>query len=279
LLFNVAAGSVTPDYVPVNVNVPLALTLSTILLAVLIAGGLRLYIERRYWWNSWLETRAVGWPALAAVALIAIPVIITQRPRPEYLFPLGIFLMASTGMCLFAIIRRWALFDRLSRWVPVFMLIIIIGAPSFYLLPKNKEQGRPLLQLYRRLSPFADVMEGNLKIKPLVNCYGWDVGSYMQSGWAPGVDYVIFSDAPWGEALAGFLEKRGINFFYVDRTFDAILKTHRQYQTFFDSPQSFNWKMIAYQETQKDKWAIYKKMAEPAQGRQISPTGEASASQ
>jgi hypothetical protein len=278
LLFNVAGGSVTPDYIPVNVNVPMALTLSAILLAVLTVGGLRLCTERRYWWNFWLETRAIGWLALVAVALVALPVVATQRPRPEYLFPLGIFLMACTGMCLFAIIRRWAVLDRLFRWVPLFMLIVIIGAPSFYLLPDNKEQPRLLLQLYRRLSPFADAMGGKHATKPLMSGYGWEVANYVQSGWAPGLDYAIFNDAPQGMALASFLEKYGINFFYVDRAFEPILRNHPQYQTFFDSPQSFNWKMIAYEETQEGRWAIYKKLTGVAPGRQIAPAGEASAS-
>ncbi len=264
LLFNVASGSVTPDYVPVKVNVPVALTLSTILLAVLTAGGLRLYTERRYWWDHWLEARAMGWLAMVAVALVALPVIATQRPRPEYLFPLGIFLMACTGMCLFAIIRRWGVVNRLARWAPLLILVIVVGAPSFYMLFKNKEQPRPLLQLYRRLSPFADAMGGKLVTKPLMSRYGPEVANYIQSGWALGLDYAIFNDAPQDMALADFLEKHGINFFYVDKAFESILQTHPEYQTFFDSPQSFNWKMIAYEETQEDKWAIYKKMIEAA---------------
>ncbi len=269
LLFNVTSGNATPDYIPVNVNAPVALTLSTILLAVLTVGGLRLYAERRYWWNSWLEARAIGWLAMVAVALVALPVIATQRPRPAFLFPLGILLMACTGMCLFAIIRRWAVLDRLSNWVPLLILIIVIGAPSFYAQPDNREQPRLLLQLYRRLSPFADVMGGKYATRPLVSGYGSEVANYLQSGWAPGLDYAIFKDAPQDMPLASFLENYGVNFFYVDKAFEPILKTHPQYQTFFDSPQSFNWKMIAYEETQEDKWAIYKKIGGIVPDRRI----------
>jgi hypothetical protein len=277
LLFDVASGSITPDYVPVNVNAPLALTLSTILLTVLTVGGLRLYTERRYWWDFWLEARAVGWLAMAAVALVALPVIAAERPRPEYLYPLGIFLMACTGMCLFAIIRRWAVLDRLARWAPLLILIIVISAPSFYPPPNNKEQPRPLLQLYRRLSPFADAMGGKYATNPLMSRYRWEIAFYIQSGWTPGFDYTIFNDAPQDMALADFLEKYGINFFYVDKAFEPILKTHPQYQTFFNSPQSFNWKMIAHEEAQDDRWAIYKKITEVTPDQQIAPATGASA--
>ncbi|MGH7410758.1 MAG: hypothetical protein ACREJ6_06840, partial [Candidatus Methylomirabilis sp.] len=115
LLFNASAGTVNPDYVPAQLHSRRALLLSLLTGAILAVGLFLLYRDRRFWWEHWLKDRALGWLAMLSVVAVAGLSIPTQRPRPAYLFCQGIVLMALTGMCVFAISRRWPVLHALSR--------------------------------------------------------------------------------------------------------------------------------------------------------------------
>jgi hypothetical protein len=109
------------------------------------------------------------------VTLLIIP---SQRPRPSYLFSLSIFLMALTGMSLWAIARRWPVCQRLSRWLPGLMVALVLVVPSYY---PAQVSPRPLLAVYRQLSPFIEIISRPDTIF-LKGEYATEIKSYLGHG-------------------------------------------------------------------------------------------------
>lgn len=159
LLFNATSGSVNPDYVAVRMRSLRALALGLLLCGLFGAGAVALWRERTFWW-SWIRERVRGWLYLVAVDCTLLIVAVTQRPRPSYLFPLGLSVMTAAGMALFALVRH-----RGERLVPaaatVGALLLIVLTPTYTpMYQGGRAEGdtsRPLLKLYRRLEPFAEL--------------------------------------------------------------------------------------------------------------------------
>jgi hypothetical protein len=256
LLFNSASGAVNPDYVAVQLNSPIANVLSIIVIAIIAAGLVLLYRDRQRWWAEWLHSRALGWLAMLAVAAVALVVIPTQRPRPSYLFTLGIFVMALTGMCAFAIVRRWPAFERLSRWMPLAMLALIAAVPSYYTLERIPQ--RRLRDIYERLKP-SEALLAKPKTVILLSLFAVDMPNYVvhDERKVPAYiyDYQILFARPADMPLTAFLDQHGINLLYVDDSLWTSLDKQRSDRQFLSSPDSFGWQRVAMQ-TNGDRWML-----------------------
>jgi hypothetical protein len=260
LLFNATAGSVTPDYVPVSLQSKAALVLSLITGGVLVCGGCLLYRQRRYWWEYWLRDRALGWLAMLSVALVAGIIIPTQRPRPSYLFSLGIVLMAAVGMSSFVIARLWPVLRKASRWTPLFMLTILLATPSYYLASDRAQRPRPLLELYRRLAPFGSVVAQSHTVS-LVNRYPLDVHFYVGHNYlkdpARTLDYTVLNE--WHAATPPdvFLNGHGIDLFYVDEVLLRRFLSTPLYKSFVNDPEAVGWTLVAPRDGGEQNWRLF----------------------
>jgi hypothetical protein len=158
-LFNGHFGEITPDFAPARSRPVRAAVLSVLVLAVIAAGTWLLW-QRRARLRRFLKSRRIwSWLALFFLLPPCVVAIITQRPRPSYIFPLTFFVMALTGLCLYAILRRLKLWRYFQAALPVWMALIIIAAAP----EKNTAQiyeGQPLKEMYERLAPFSDYMQG-----------------------------------------------------------------------------------------------------------------------
>jgi hypothetical protein len=260
-LFGATSGTVSPDYIPVMSGSSTALSLSVIVGSTLVLGMYLLYRDWRHWWPYWLKDRALGWLAmLATVAVVVFVVIPTQRPRPEYLYLLSIVLMALTGMSLWVIIDRWFDPKKLSGWVPVVMVAIVLAAPSFYTNP-NSAQPRPLLQLYRRLIPFQSVIARPDTVF-LKGESAFDVSGYVGYRLPTVLDYGVLGQIPVDMSIEEFLSKQGINLIYLDENLMTTLRTTPSYQEFLASPEARGWKIIAFQDGGDARWMLFQKIQE-----------------
>jgi hypothetical protein len=266
LLFNATFGTVNPDYVPVIVGSKKALVLSFLMLGVIIAGGIMLYRERRYWWENWLRERAGGWLAMLSVSAVVLLIIPTQRPRPSYLFSLGIVLMAFTGMCLFILIRRFSALKYATAALPVLMVAAPILIPSFYSQPENRHP-RQLLTLYQRLAPFEQYVSRPDAVL-LVSSYPTEVSNLIArvslhyrdllqiTNAAQIYDYGILNQAAPGTPVTTLLDQYKVNIFYVDDNMWGLLSEHPQDQSLLESPKSRGWTMLAMQNQIGDHWML-----------------------
>ena len=257
LLFNASAGTMNPDYFPVELHSRRALALSLITGSVLGLGLFLLYRDRRWWWEHWLKVRAPGWVAMLSVVAVAGLSIPTQRPRPAYLFCQGLVLMALTGLCLFAISRRWPVVQRLSRWLPVVMVASLLVAPAHYY--RSDDGARPLLELYRRLAPFAAIFNRPDGVV-LVSAYPIEIHDYVGHNYFTSpllnADYTLLDSGPADRPLGAFLDAQGITLFYVDEALRQALAANPLHRSFLTSPESAGWKIVGGQDTSAGAWLL-----------------------
>jgi hypothetical protein len=257
LLFNATSGKTNPDYPPVNSGSRIALVLSVIVLGIWVAGAFKIYREWNLWWANWFKDRAWGWLAMGCVSSVVAVAMLTQRPRPSYMFGLGLLIMAATGTGIYAIVRTSRKLERLAKWFPMVAVCAIILMPSYY-MHWMRDKPRPLLEAYRRLTPFRDVI-GQRETVFLTPGYGSELCHYLTTGRGQvctGVNYHHLRGAggatrSWGELF----ERHGINLFYADKT---IVPEGRLDQ-FIKSLEVLNWEVLATQNYDRHAWALFKK--------------------
>lgn len=295
LLFNVSSGSMTPDYIPVFKS-NAALLFSFVMLALLVCGVILFYRDKSFWWNYWIKSRFMGWMTLISLAAVSPFVILSQRPRPAYLFTTGIFLMLCAGMSSFVVFHRLSLSkrlspaismlsNRLSAFIPVIVIVLFIPIPSYYAYV-NKAKSRPLLELYQRIAPLKEVIN-DPDVTFLVNSFPFELQSYLVATKAkPFVWYQLVDQMPstmpsfaeyskaarvsmlkfpksangWNMPVNEYLDHVGINLIYLDSNLWTILDNQKINRKFIRTPESVGWKIIAYQNINSNKWMLLQKI-------------------
>ncbi len=152
-LFNAASGQVNPDYTPRELGASYPVWLSVLALGI-VAAGLALVIrDGRARWSAAFQAVSYRWIPLLAVAATSLPVILTQRPRPEYLYTLTVLLMLLIGGSLQILTRRAAPAVQLCS--AAIGLATLLFVPPYY--PAH-DTGRPDKAAYERLRPYAAVL-------------------------------------------------------------------------------------------------------------------------
>ncbi|MFZ2630059.1 MAG: hypothetical protein WAZ60_01445 [Desulfosalsimonadaceae bacterium] len=244
LLFNTTSSTITPDYCPVSYNRSTSLILSVFTSLILISGFILFYKDRQFWWRQWVKDRILGWLMMFSWVPLAIIIIITQRPRPSYIFPLGIFLMATVGMAVYIIIHRWPFIEKqLVKWMPLVILVMMIAVPRYY---PGHSNGRPLLDIYRRLTPFkAEIC--NPDARPVVSDYSREMQNYFCHipDYTRIKTYSVFDGQLPEIPLYRVLENNGINLIYIDKALWASLMASQPQKIMIESPESVGWKVLA----------------------------------
>ncbi len=251
-LFNSMSGKVNPDYVPVNESW-LALPFGIASLIVVAAGGIMVARNWRYWWSSWFKPRSGAWLILLAVASTAIPVILTQRPRPSYLFSTTLVLMAIIGSSVYVLIHKWP--KIVKRLTVVAAMALLIFVPSYYLSHPSE---RPLYKNYLALRPFAPQLKEEGE-KVVLGDYGGELANYLrlidsdvelaESGGrsrSPITIYYYNILSTWDPTvpLDKFLEEKGINFFFVQPRMFAELRDKPQARDLLERPEILGWQRL-----------------------------------
>jgi len=251
LLFNKSFGKVTPDYAPVDQSW-LALPCSVILLGICVMGGFRLWRDRRYWWEEWLKSRVWGWVLLMAVGCVTVGVIISQRPRPSYMFSLGILLRAAVGMCLLALIHKSPWGRRLVVAFPVIAVAAVAMSRSFY-AANYQGRPRPVLTGYERLAKYEKVLRAPNAVL-LSPGYGEELCNYVGKGGCRSLNYYdlvrtrVSAATPWPRAL----EEAGVTVFYAD---EGVLADPAS-REFVSKAKSFGWETVALMEGTRENWRL-----------------------
>lgn len=257
LLMNVSSGSVDPDYAPVQRSW-LALPCSLILLAIVFAGGVQLIRNRRYWWEEWLKYRVWGWVLLMSVGLVTVGIMIAERPRPSYMFSLGILLRALIGMFIVTMIggqseRRWR-----SAIFPVVAVLAVAVIPSYYDLVSTLRgpQPRPLVENYERLATYSELLQqpGAVLVSP---GYGGELCNYIARGACQGLNYFdlrsqVSSSTTWVQKL----ESSGATVFYAD---EAVLDDPAG-QRFVQQTTSAGWQTLGFDNVDGQRWILLGKL-------------------
>jgi hypothetical protein len=166
-LFNAKFGSVSdasnPDYIPINRGSWLVLAGSIAIAIVICAGAVLIWTDRRRWWAESIHSRVWGWAVLGAMASAAVYAGLMTRPRPSYIFPLTILVMAALGMSLVAIASRLGLPRTLRAVIPPLAIVALVLVPNHYRAGYANPQigpGQPLKTATDRLEPYRSELEG-----------------------------------------------------------------------------------------------------------------------
>jgi len=215
LLFNLSAGRITPDYEAVIRGGPIIWLPSMMLLALLVAGLWWIFIERQFWTKPLPSSSGWIWVGLACFAIMTAIIMLVQRPRPSYIFILGIGVRALAGMCFYVLTARTAIWNRLNRWFPaVAMLLVVVTPPAYPLAMAHRP--RLFHDQYERLAPFQARIESkqtvlaglglfqetcNYLIKAN-SCYPLDTVAKTDALLRiPGVDMIYLEDQQKADAL------------------------------------------------------------------------------
>ena len=253
LLFNVSSGEVDPDYAPVQ-HSWLALPCGLILLLIGVAGSIRLARNRHSWWEEWLKQRAWGWLLLFAVGLVTVGVIVAERPRPSYMFSLGILLRALVGMSVVVILGSRPLRQWLLELFPAVALLMVVVIPSYYEIVTvlRPSQGQPLEKSYSRLAEYQELLQqpGAVLVSP---GYGGELCNYLARGACQPLNYFdlktrVSPASSWSKVL----ESSGATLFYADETVldDPVG------QRFEQESISSGWQALAFDNVGSQRWML-----------------------
>ena len=255
LLLNRCFGTVTPDYAPI-IQSWIALPLTFVILGIGFVGGARLWRDRRDWWDTWLKSRAWGWLLLMAVGCVTVGVMISQRPRPSYMFALGILLRAATGMCIFGLVRRSVNPRWLSLAFPVTTIAAVVLVPSFY-IRNSTGRPRPLFTGYERIAEYEPLLRAP-RATLVSPGYGGELCNYAGRGECRPLDYYelrthISPVMPWPKML----EMSGATVFYADE----VVLADPVCRDFVSNAKTFGWETVAYQNAPHQYWRLLHKIS------------------
>jgi hypothetical protein len=220
-LFNAMSGTVNPDYASVHGEQWYATLLSVIATLVLVGGGWRLWSN----WSTLRETlieRRYLVVILVGLACAACLIIMTQRPRPSYLFAFSVCIMGLVGMSADLLTRRFTRQVNIAGLLTGVAILVFLPYYQF-----DHLSSRPLYTNLTRLQPYQSQLAGR-ENKILIGDYAGELSNYLRFKTTsvgqsdPGVelsfparDYSVLTAWDRQESLAGFLESQGFTAIFI----------------------------------------------------------------
>jgi hypothetical protein len=252
LLFDRMSGAVNPDYVRVKSRVRWVLPASLALLALLVTGWWQLWRAAARW-QEVVGRHAQGWVAVLTVCAVGLFVMLTQRPRPAYLFGTSVAVMLAVGVAVETLARRW-LAGRESAWLVSVVGLGLVLAPAGH-AGRAGDGRRPLLDEYRRLQRVVDRIQVPGRV--LVDLgQATSLCFYLTVPGRPrcqGLHYhrlrpAVAGGRPWAEVLA----EHGATMLYADEavTADPIMAD------FLASPARWGWRVVVDGSSRRGRWVL-----------------------
>jgi hypothetical protein len=269
LLFNVIGGGSNPDYAHA-MTVPI---LPHVLLLILVCVGL--FASYRVLSGQKPEQLAArsliiaAAPVLVAAVLMAIAIILTQRPRPSYLLGFGVLATWLWLVLLGSLIPSLRRFDN-TPFPLVILAVLIVVVPSYASLSLPSKVGG-LALIYSEAKPHAKLLcanDGSLGI----GAYATELVAYVcaplyakrsADGWQSRAKVMslrsLTNDAkpdPYG--FVAHLEKRGAEAVIVDPWFIEENPEVGGCESLRGAFLTAGWQLLAYRHIEGDRCvAIY----------------------
>jgi hypothetical protein len=265
LLFNARAGNFDPDYAPTHVAI-YPIVLGILVLVLLTAGAILAWRARSKMPLSWISNRAMI--AFLPLLAMAIPVVLTQRPRPSYFFYVSVIVIAATMGAIALMLRRR---PEICRSFDIGALAVASGLILFmprYSLPAYLPPGRPLLQKLEHLAPQRTVLlkaQGRVILGEWASNLIYYLDLNLPSGFPDEGSQVVFGNdllRRWDGTtpLEQFLAEQRVQVLYLDPHELARLRTQPQAKNMLDNPRGAGWLDLAHEERGDRSWALLAKM-------------------
>jgi len=253
-LFNAVSGRGNPDFNPVSRS--WVVIIPTLLVAaVVICGAVKLVREWDYWWPNWIRERRGLWLILFAVLCVAPPVILTQRPRPSYLFPATVVMMAAIGTCVHVLLKdRFLIAAKAAAVIGVPLLLVAV--PPYFMTHRSD---RPLYTDYQRLHPFAGLL-ADKRNRIVIGDYESDLVNYLQlrNAHVTTMDYGFLSSEDAKRNLPKALDALRINALFIQPRVMPELRAQPQSRQLLENPESLGWKKLAPLDGETDWLLLYR---------------------
>jgi hypothetical protein len=253
-LFNAVSGSGNPDFNPVSRS--LAVLIPTLLVAaIVICGATKMARQWDYWWPNWIRERRGIWLVMLAVLCVALPVILTQRPRPSYLFPATVVMMALIGTFIHVLLAdRWLVAAKIAAVVGVPLLFVAV--PPYF---SKHRSDRPLYTNYERLRPFAGLLSGK-RNRIVMGDYESDLVNYLKlrNTGVVTMDYSFLSSEVARQNPPMALNAARINIFFIQPRVMPELKARPEWRQLLENPESVGWKKLAPLDGEKNWLLLYR---------------------
>jgi hypothetical protein len=266
MLFSATSSTVDPDYAGINLRAFYP-TFATVLFLSIIVGGVWMSGRKGPGgFPAMLRDRQTAWLAMLAVVFSCTAVIITQRPRPSYLFGLTIALMTITGVCALLMFARVRVLSRLAPLMPFIMLALPVIVRSSY-----HQHARPVFDEYQRLKPYARLFDQSSAA--FAGSLPTEMCSYMGRGRMPSFGYGIFQEIPAGMSLVDFLDARRITLLELDEDEMSALEAQRPglVRSFLQTAPQHHWQLISAQDLPSGEWLLFTRSTDSEPGPGVNP--------
>jgi hypothetical protein len=251
-LFNAVSGSGNPDFNPIPRS-PAVLIPTLIVAAIVVFGAIKLVRHGHDWWPNWLGPRRGVWLAMLAVLCIAFPIILTQRPRPSYLFPATVVMMAAIGTCLYVLLAGRAMIAaKLAAMIGVPLLLLAV--PPYF---SKHRSDRPILVNYQRLLPFAGLLRDK-RNRILIGDYDTDLINYGKLKGVTTMDYSLLASEEARRDLLKVLDAQRINVVFAQPRVMGELRAQPQMRQLIENPEAAGWKRLAPPEGDTNWLLLYR---------------------
>jgi len=250
-LFNAMSGTINPDYASVRSN-QVALLLTVLAVAIVCAGAVKVIRDLDFWRQSWFDERRGVWLIMIAVLCVAVPIIITQRPRPSYLFASTAVLMAVIGSATHVLLTpRWHIVPKFLAVIGV--PVLILAMPSYY---AKHRSDRPLYVGYERLHPFQMLL-AKQENRILFGDYNGEYRGYLRLGHVRStLDYSILQSWKAPQHLDNYLDSQKINIIFIQPRVMSELRARPEARQLLEQPESLGWRRLAPPEGSDDTWLL-----------------------
>lgn len=258
LLFNAMSGSQNPDYVPVESRLWWPQYLFSALLVVIGLGGVRCVRNRQAIWEEVFRRHAVTWQIIVCTVIVCIPVILTQRPRPSYLFTLSMFLMICSGIAVHVLLGRWLLgtLPRATCWLALTALVAGVGSH----FDEPLKGPYVLKETLRKLRPFEDLIKQPETVF-VKGAFAHEIQLYLGRGRSQVHYYNVLGAEPTNVDLPRELNRAGANLFYLDEPMISEIRRRTVEAPFVDYAPP-GWKLLASSDAVDNRWKLYQLMKE-----------------
>jgi len=129
-LFNYYAGGANPDYIKARQS-PLVWAPFLLVLGLSLFGAIRHFVKPGMGKDR-AKDNWFAWLLMLSAAFLALGIMMMQRPRPSYMFPYSLFIMALAGLGLHEILELMNLSRAVKTVWPVAGIFLILLVPSYF---------------------------------------------------------------------------------------------------------------------------------------------------
>lgn len=256
-LWGRSAGRGQPDYLARPTRSRLALALDLVALGLLAAGGASVWADRHGRWGARLRRGVPGLVAIGAVLTVMAVVMISQRPRPSYLFGLFFCVASAVGASAWASAERLGLERLAARVGPWAALLLVAALPSLYgpgYVNPVGGGGQPLRALVERLLPHRSAFRA-AEGRVVTYGYGMEICGYVGVGGCRARDFRdVIAGRPPEVSLGNWLSRQDVGLLYADE--NTFAEPGARY--FLAYPEADGWEAIVRVERAGERWGLYR---------------------